>query len=159
MKWIFESDIFEENLKDLTKEVRRQGQEAIVLSDSTMSVIENRRFSDQVETHLNEPNVFYGSLEMADLVLKHTNWNVFRTLENYKCSTYYPQLFPYLLNAKESVFLTFKQIKEQKDWVLSFGSQSSYGEKCIFVRPNDGKKSFTGQVVWENTWDKDIQLM
>lgn len=160
MIWILEQDIFEENMGRLTDEIVYQGHKSVILSDTSLSVLQNNKFCDQIPSQLDEPNIFYGSLQMADMVLHHTNWQVFRNLNNYKCSVYYPKLFKYLLNARRCAFLPFKLLKVQKNWVLeTFGSNNSKGERCVFVRPNDGAKSFTGQVVWEDSWDRDIQLM
>lgn len=145
MNWKIQTDVFEENQEGLVREIRKQGHNCDLI-----------KYSPYERTELgssNGPTIFYGSLNMAGQVIRETNWfpGVFYTSDRYNCDDYYPKLYPYLLN-QDCMFLPYGLLKN-KDLFKHL-----IRDDHVFIRPNSGGKSFTGQVVpidkWENTLRK-----
>lgn len=82
--------------------------------------------------------VTFGTLNLVRDILKKTNWvpGAWCNFENFKCSTYYAYWHKFLWNT-DSEFLTWGQIKDDPD----------LRGVAFFVRPDDGFKSFTGQLI------------
>jgi len=100
--------------------------------------------------------IFYGSLNLARQLTqeKHNNLVIYSTVENYQCTKYYAYLAEFMLN-KDYVMMPFSELKRQKEWL--FKHMGLNGQ--IFVRPSSGEKTFTGQLVNENSFDKDYDLL
>ena len=100
----------------------------------------------------NIPTLYHGSWQTAEELitsrpdLKRALWC---TIENYNCTKYYPQVEQYLLNRKH-IICTLEQLKQNMwDVYRNFGIDSK-----IFIRPNSGKKSFTGQLLDIQDFDR-----
>lgn len=96
---------------------------------------------------------FFGSVEFLDLVdtyieaahlgLKTNNeiGGFSYNFDNFLCCNYYPHYYKYLFN-KDHCYVTAGTIVDQQfDLVKQFGKDTK-----IFIRPNSGKKLFTGGV-------------
>ena len=81
--------------------------------------------------------VFFGCLNMARDINRKCNWvpGTFYNHDNFKCSTYYAYWSDYLLNGN-AIFLPWAMLKKKL-----------YQNSKAFIRPDDGFKSFTGQVI------------
>lgn len=98
---------------------------------------------------------FYGSLETARTVVREKRWipGVFYTAKSYYCSTYYPYFGDFLLNSDNYGLYPFGDLNR-----IKYHLYRNFGEDdAIFIRPNDGKKSFTGKLVKKEEYDKDIE--
>lgn len=76
------------------------------------------------------------------------------TLENYKCSNYYKFFKNRMLNY-EYIMLPWWNLKDKKDLVFKAFPDS---EK-FFIRPNSGKKIFTGTTISKKWWDKELDII
>jgi hypothetical protein len=132
VNWLVESDIFDEGyLPALTKALDRVG--------SAYQVVKYVPFSGELFDEF-EPEdcvITYGSINLVRLVQDLKNWNPgsFCTWENYKCSRYYPKFYNVLLNAHCSWM--------PMSYLLHKQSESGLGRQ-VFLRPDDGEKTFTG---------------
>lgn len=97
VKWVFEDfPVDEEETSRLKDAVSRLGM--------------NYKVIDTIDYFKGVPNVypdsdkecvvFYGSLQIGRKILREKKWfpGVWLNLENYKCSTYYPEFYKYLFN-------------------------------------------------------------
>ena len=88
--------------------------------------------------------VFQGSIQLfkklkSELKVFPLGW---MTDDNYLCSNYYPHVQKFLFNDFH-VFSTLTNLKHNKWWFYStFGKDA-----LIYVRPNCGNKTFTGQLI------------
>lgn len=86
--------------------------------------------------------IFVGSLRTAREIKQYpVNPGVLCTLENFKCTNYYPSWNSYLLNDDWSI--TMKCLIE-KDIKWSENSHPAAINREYFFRPDDGDKKFTG---------------
>ena len=75
------------------------------------------------------------------------------TPDNYLCTSYYPKLSQFLLNAPY-IMLPYGELIARKEFL--FDTLGNNG--CLFVRPNGGSKSFTGKVMEYDRFDRDVEL-
>ncbi len=99
--------------------------------------------------------IFYGSLDMAGFIRK-TEWNpgLYCTLENYNCSRYFPIYGDRLLNS-EYIMLPYAELKRRKCQLLEKYSDGLYDG--FFVRPDSGRKLFTGDVLTKENYDAKLK--
>jgi len=160
--WLLERDTFHENLERLQQAIADQGMQYKVCTyipfggglefekPTTIAVIPE---GGCIYNRL--PMFAYGSLQMVKRC-QDTNLSVvsFCNLPQFKCSFYYPRIGSFLLQ-QEYDFIPFGQLTRRQDWILThIGRQGQ-----VFIRPDDGFKTFTGQLVSAETWDKDIELL
>lgn len=153
-RWLIENFTGDNGYEGLIKEIRKQGMECTVLDITNHFELKPDIFKP------NDCIIFQGSIQLFDKLKKELGdigcypigWC---TDENYLCSNYYPKLNPVLFNDKY-IITTVKNLKEYK-WKY----YAQYGkEALIFVRPDDGKKSFVGQLLdlqdFDKFWDNDV---
>lgn len=145
--WVIENYSNGEDIKSLIQEVKNQGFDCNVISESNHFEYKHVDYKDG-------PVLFYGSINMSILIreqLKDKNCSpvVWLTDENYLCSRYWLQLRDFLFNDNYE-FLTVKKLKENK-----FEIYARYGkEALIFIRPDVGTKSFAGQLLDLQDFDR-----
>lgn len=156
--WIIEEEKFRDDVDSIELACQRNNidyrmcknipfnEEEMILDDEEMSI-------DYCLQEFYEPIIFYGSLNLASKInrLSNTYPGTYATLDNYKCTEYYPYLGKYLLNNDYCMipFLELPRLKSQLFGI--FGKEGS-----IFIRPNDGVKSFTGTTISWFDFDKDL---
>lgn len=147
--WIVENFTGDNGYEDLIAEIRNQGMECIVLN------ITNHFELKQDLVAPDSCVIFQGSIQLFDKLRKELpaypiGWV---TYDNYLCSRYYPHFQKYLFNDNH-VLTSVAALKHNKWWYYGiFGK-----EALIYVRPDDGKKTFKGQLLdlqdfdrlWEN---------
>jgi len=85
--------------------------------------------------------VFQGSINFAQQIQKERpHWNVFANWEKFYCSAYYPVLSKFLYNGHYEM-LPLEVIQSQAESLVA-----RY-DGHVFMRPDDCKKSFAGQVM------------
>lgn len=139
MKWLLETDIFDENLERL--------HEAILSAGHTFKEVKYIPFDDNEHIskvyHKLDVNVFfYGSLNLCKKVQSLTTWNTFCDLPKYECTYYYPRLKEFLVNA-ECYMLPFGMLTPK-----IFNNANT-----VFVRPSQGDKLFDGQLFGKASFD------
>jgi hypothetical protein len=144
MNWIvenFEKDNFS---KDFYEAIKRNGHH--------LEVVNPEYFNGPVDYSVKNDVIFHGSILLSRIGKeKRPNWTPFSwlTQENYLCSKYYPYFSDILFNNKHC-FIHLKQLKEDKFFYYGvFGKQA-----FIFMRPNDGEKSFQSQLIDLQDFDR-----
>ena len=86
---------------------------------------------------------FFGSLQMARKILREKKWRpgAFLTLHNYRCEAYYPNMEQFLFNTPYTLLPLSRMMATLGELEELYGC-----EGCLFVRPDSGFKTFTGQV-------------
>lgn len=106
--------------------------------------------------------VFFGSINLARHIMRTKGWipGAYCNLTNFLRSHYQPYFGNYFLRLlyDNSFYLPWGELKKriQANEMDSVANPSTGG---IFVRPDDGAKSFTGQVIKLYDHDKDIQFI
>jgi len=112
--------------------------------------------SDYLQFHYNCPIVYFGSINTCLEVQRKTTWipGPYLNLKNYDCQHYYGPLYQYLLN-QDHQFIPFSLLDKEKERLYD-----RYGvDRAIFIRPDKGSKSFTGQVLYKEKFDTEVQFI
>jgi hypothetical protein len=147
-KWLIENFTGDNGYEDLIDEVKKQGYECHVLDIRNHFTLQPGIFQP------NDCMVFQGSIQLFDKLREELGPQGCRpigwcTEENYLCTNYYPAVQKLLFN-DHFAFLPLNWLKKDKwKWYDRFGK-----EALIFVRPDSGKKSFTGQLIDLQDFDR-----
>lgn len=138
MRWVVENFSEGEDIYQLIDAIREEGHQ--------IDIIGRRNGFEYKHIDIkNECVVFYGSINMAPIITNHLNTCfpvVFENFDKFKCSSYWPHLSSFLFNDKHEL-ISFGKFKENK-----FDYYSKYGKDAmIFIRPDDGNKTFSGQLL------------
>jgi len=143
-KWIVEDFNDDTFTKDLVSAIKESGR--------CLDLTTYKPFRQGLCLQFHKDNccVFHGSIQMAIQLREEKNpdW-VLLTPENYLCSKFYPLVKDYLFNDKYEI-ISASQLRERK-WEM----YEKYGkEALIFVRPDNGIKTFTGQTIDLQDFDR-----
>lgn len=100
--------------------------------------------------------VTYGSIQFGNMVQRECDWipGHWDDKRLYRCSYYYPLFGDYLLNS-EYVMLPYGDLPRRQEWLFNvFGREGT-----IFVRPDSGHKTFTGQTIYRERFAKDYDIL
>lgn len=157
--WLLEYDVFHENQDALQEEIKHQGYECSVISKddawTNLLDIKNPKYWYDVIPSSNCV-VYYGCLEFGQFIKNKLNYapGAWCTMDNYDCSKYYTPYWNELLNQNHR-FLPFGLLSTLKDKLYKeFGRDDT-----IFVRPNRGNKVFTGQLIYKEKFDEQLNKM
>lgn len=156
--WIVENFTDSEDYRDLVKAVKDSGRECFVIGRHNHFDFDPSGFS------AGDCVVVQGSIQMTKNIKNRLPYGCFpvayNSWNNYLCSAYYPTLKEFLFNDRHE-FMTLGALKENK-----FEIYRKYGKDAlIFVRPDSGEKSFSGQLldlqdfdrVWKNAIASNAQ--
>lgn len=153
-KWLLEKDTFEENLQEIQNAIVSQGMEYDIVD---YIPFEGMKFDNKYDPNVEDCIISYGSLGLAKQIQKKTKWipGSWCDFNKFKCSYYYPRFCKYLLNSPY-ILVPYGDLIRQKDFLLKILGM----DNCLFMRPNNGDKSFTGKVVNcdDEEYRKDIEL-
>ncbi|MBD2201738.1 ATP-grasp domain-containing protein [Calothrix sp. FACHB-1219] len=148
MLWVVERGIFQGKEEEkLIAEIKNQGHKVIEVLDigQVYSQIES---VDEYELANREPEpiIFRGSLKVAKYINRYLSWwpGAIFNHNNFKCSTYYTYLGPYLLNDSYHL-LPFREL-QRKRWELMASFYRDGGTTNPFIRPDSPMKIFHGDV-------------
>lgn len=160
-KWILEKDIFREgNPEKMFERAMEHGSEAIMVGYIPFGngfTLENPGEPKKVlgANHRFFPDndcvIVYGSINLIDRLCGTMTWTptAWYDSQALKCSHYYVHWGQYLLQ-RDFAFVPFGALPDQFHRLLS-----KFGEDgCLFVRPDDNKKTFTGRVVHKDQFEK-----
>lgn len=109
--------------------------------------------------HVNDEGcfVFFGSINVARDIVAKTSWipGAFRTTGHYLCSYYYPRLGNLAMNAGHYIMMPYGDLLRNKN--LLFRSIAEDG--AVFIRPDSNDKEFTGKLVFDEDFEKDVGFM
>lgn len=154
--WVIEKDIFQENLARLTKVLDKRG---IPHVQATYVPFASAIELDGVQPD-GRPYFVYGSLQLNRALQRNRipGWEsgalMFCNLPAFECTRYFPCFGEHIVQ-KDYVMLPLGEMDRRKEFL--FDTLGSNG--CLFVRPNDGFKSFCGQVISEDTWTRDMNTL
>lgn len=150
-KWLIEDDAFPEDIRPTLEALERLGHEYKIfeykISDLDDSFLELFSPEDCV--------VFYGSLQLAKRIRRKAPWipGVYYDVPKYDCTAYYPAIGEHLLN-ENYLMLPFGELVRRKEFLYQTLGQ----DRALFVRPNRGDKTFTGQLVYKEKFEKEVEL-
>ncbi len=100
--------------------------------------------------------VFYGSLQFSRVIKREAKWipGVYCNLPKFECLYYYPRFGQHLVNA-DYVMLPLGELSRRKDWLFAKLGKNDQ----LFIRPSSGFKSFTGEIILEQEWDKTLRFL
>jgi hypothetical protein len=96
--------------------------------------------------------IFQGSIQLALWIKRHKPWvpGVWLEPDKFKCTSYYSHLGEFLFN-QDYEFTTVGEYKRKvDDYYKRFGR-----DNCLFIRPDTGLKSFTGQIFTRKRHETD----
>jgi hypothetical protein len=102
------------------------------------------------------PDIIRGSvefLESMDRFLFEYEESYYH-LANYSCSSYYQYFGPRLLN-HDCIFMPWGLLRINKELIFKLFKDV---EK-LFIRPNSGRKIFTGTTLSKKWWDKELDII
>jgi len=97
--------------------------------------------------------ILRGSIDFIQLFEKGNNKKFGLTLENYDCSNYYQYFTCRMLN-KDYIILPWWKLKQPELIFKAFPDTERF-----FIRPNSGRKIFTGTTLSKKWWTKELDII
>jgi len=145
MNFLIQSKVFDTSQKTV-KYLRNEGHNVT-------------EFSTQFS--INKPHFFRGSLEMIKEHYENDKVLMYFDPNSYNFSSFAPK-FPYGLLNEDYEIYSFKNFQSSKKEIFQkFGKKdfiTGSDEQIIFVRPDSGLKSFSGQVIDETFWNAYVNM-
>ena len=151
--WFLEPDVFSEDLDLLKDEILRQGHR---VEEVKYIPFLNNEY-DEAFYDGSTTGVFYGSLNMARFlqrVLAEHRPIIYCTMRNYDCHRYYVHFGKHLLN-ENYVMLPYGELLRRKEFLFETLGQ----DRALFIRPDTGDKSFTGQLLLYEDYERQVELI
>lgn len=151
--WLVEKYIFEEYEQKLRDIITQSGSKCIIIDDTDMNFDFDKKIKNRFTD--NDCVIFYGSLQLGRSIYSRTNFipGIFLTVENYECHKYYGYYGDKLLNS-DYLMLGMNDVLRNKDRIFSYFNSDS-----IFIRPSNGYKTFTGQCLNKDNFEKDFNIL
>jgi len=146
--------MFPEYEEELVAAIKESGAGCYLFDDTDIFKF---NFDKDIKERFNDKDctIFYGSLQRGRDIYSKTNLipGVFLTLDNYECYKYYGYFGNQLMNTEYLMM----GLNDFKRW----GSHLSVPEfhNKIFIRPSNGYKSFPGQLIDLDNFDKDYDTL
>jgi len=154
--WIVEKHMFPEYEEELVAAIKESGANCYMFDDTDFMKFDfdkdiKRRFTNE------DCTIFYGSLQRGREVYAKTDFvpGIFLTLDNYECYKYYGY-FGYMLMNMVYLMMGLNDVPR---WRAYFTGMASGREDKIFIRPSNGYKTFPGQLIDLNNFDKDYDML
>jgi len=103
----------------------------------------------------NKKGWYHGSITGEVAAKKLTKWQVHAPMEETSCSYYYKAL-PDVILQKDHRFETIESINAKKDELFA---SDLVKDGCLFFRPNENDKSFTGGCIYHGDWEEKYKLI
>lgn len=152
-RWIVENFTDSEDYRELIKAVRDSGRDCFVIGRHNHFDFDPKGFNEKdcviVQGSIQMTKNIRGRLPNGCFPVAYNSW------ENYLCSKWYPIFKKFLFNDNNK-FTTLGELKQNKwEYYRVFGK-----EALIFVRPDSGEKSFSGQLIdlidFDRVWANGI---
>lgn len=148
--WIIDKDLFSEYTEKLAKAVEESGMVAHIFDEYK----ETRMSSFLYKNFKNEPIILHGSFDQAETFNKNAFYpGVYLNLENYECSNYYGYYGYELLN-KNYKMMGLNDVRRNYRAIFK-----SFDTDKIFIRPSNGYKSFSGQLLSFNNFESEFDIL
>jgi hypothetical protein len=150
-KWVIEnSDLERKNWDKIADYVKEIGHEVIRVSYRPFTC-------EKLETQYGDEDcvVVFGCLGLVRAVYSKHQWvpGVWADFENLKCSHYLSHWGKHSIH-KKYCYLPWAEVNRQKD--MLFDSFCDLKDQ-IFIRPDDNFKSFNGELVAPEHWDRFVR--
>ena len=147
----------DENYPRLMQAIKNQGHVAVGCDYIPFESGEYNQFGPA------ECVTFFGSLGFARQLQRTKPWvpGPFCNFSNFKCSTYRAYWSKYLWNNRV-IFLPYAEFKYRIIDVLNYFGIDYYNYNnpwSLFIRPDDGFKTFTGQVIDSKSYSSDFRYL
>lgn len=167
INWVIDKYLFDEYEDKLAVSIKNSGANVYFYDD-----ICGKLFKDWITSKFNQDDivVFHGSLQHGRQLTHMPIYpGTFMNIDNYECYKYYGYYGDNLLNSQylmmglNDVIRRKEKIKEE--FCLSLHSvcegQKLYrwDNKNIFIRPSNGYKTFTGQVISLDNLENEIDVL
>ena len=153
-RWIVENFTDSEDYRDLVRAIRDSGRDCFVIGRHNHFDFDASGYTEPecivVQGSIQMTKNIRGRLPQGCYPVAYNSW------DKYLCSAFYPHFQKFLFNDRHE-FTTVKKLKEDR-----FYFYQTYGkEALIFIRPDTGEKSFSGQLLdlqdFDRFWDNGIQ--
>ncbi|MFW5847893.1 MAG: ATP-grasp domain-containing protein [bacterium] len=154
VNWIIEKYLFSEYEDKLVDTIKESGMNVSVFDDSmsrydNMEDFANNKFSEDSIV------IMHGSLQSGRRMLRTSRYpGIFLTLENYECYNYYGYFGDHLLNS-DYVMMGLNDLSRKKRRLFEY----FYPTNKLFIRPSNGYKSFTGQLLSEENFEQELDIL
>ena len=157
MNWLLDATAFDTYHDELVDSIERYGDKVVSLKHPDppyhWSDIEGRIRSTFPKGTM---VITHGDIDLVGKVIDYGDWvpGAFATVENFRCSSYFPHLGKHLLN-RDNFVLPFAELGQQAEYL--FRELGRNGK--LFVRPDSPLKLFTGMEIGQDTWSRDLDYM
>lgn len=152
--WLVEKHMFPEYEKTLINSINRTGSLCYLFDDTDFIKFD---FDKDIKNKFTDKDctIFYGSLQRGRELYSKTNFipGIFLTIDNYECYKYYGIFGNELLNSHYHMM----GLNDLKRWKNYFTVNNN--EDKIFIRPSNGYKTFPGQIINMNNFDKEYETL
>jgi len=151
--WIVEKHLFPEYENELKDAIISSGESCYMFDDTKHTFNFDKNIKEKFTNQ--DWIIFYGSLQRGRQILKETDFlpGIFLTLENYECYKYYSYYGDNMVN-DNYLFLSFNDIIRNKNKIFDF-----FKTESIFIRPSNGYKTFTGQLLHKDNFEKELDTL
>ena len=150
VNWIVEKYMFEDYQDVLVDIISRQ-HNCLLVDDTSIDF----DFEKDIKSQFSEDDcvIFYGSLQRGRQIWRDTNFipGIFLTIDNYEYYKYYGYYGDELVNSNY-VLMGLNDVKRNK-----FGLFNS--EDYMFIRPSNGYKTFTGQLLPFENFEREFDIL
>ena len=150
IKFAIEQDVFNEDFSEMYR--------AISLNGAVYNNVVYRPFFGIHECRIDSEDtdvIFMGSLNCAKHVIRNTKWRVWCDFDKFKCSHYYTYLGEHLIN-KNYLMMPLGEVERQKNNIYNYLNPHGNTDNYFFIRPDNGYKSFTGNLVNYTTISSEL---
>lgn len=156
--WYIERHGFgDDSPKNVANIVRTLGHKVVeTVYVPTSNDISEIEYSKGIKVEDGEPVISFTSINLARILkIKKPQWFpcLWADFDKLKCQSYYSNWGKYILQSNYA-FIPLAEIIRRKEWVYKiFGNKDNQ----VFIRPDDNVKSFSGEVVHIDSFDRFIK--
>lgn len=149
VKWLVENYESDSSLTPLMDEIKKQGMDLEVVKYEPWESGEFNQYPNE------DCVVFYGTLNLGRQLQREKGWvpGVYCNFKNLCCKTYYSYWGKYLFNQDYIMLPMLEILRRREEIFKQFGIDG-----VIWIRPDSGAKTFTGQTVPLEFLDKEFDL-
>ncbi len=153
INWIVEKYMFEEYEEQLVATIKDSGQNCLLIDDTHFKYDFNKDIKNKFTE--NDCVIFYGSLQRGSQIWRETNFipGIFLTRDNYECFKYYSYYGDKMVNSEYMLLGLNDVARVSKMFFEKFGGDE------MFIRPSNGFKTFTGQLLPKENFETEFDIL
>ena len=143
VNWLIEKYVFENYEDKLATTIKNSGSNVIIYDETEKSLEDIcKRFKED------DIVILHSSLQDGRKMLRLPCYpGIFMNLDNYECYNYYGYFGNHLLNSNY-LMMGINDLPRRKDEIFDY-----FKSESIFIRPSNGFKTFTGQILPKEDFD------